>query len=140
MSRESRFSHLQDIEACTAGICFFGTPHHGTEIEKWGTILSIIAKSANSAPVRLPEQDSGMFRDRDVQDDFHNLLEKRKYEGANINITCFYETLPLSGYRGLVVPRDIAVMISGVGYPISANHIVGKMGGRLYIMLMRVRT
>ena len=138
MSRASHFSHLQDIEACTVGICFLGTPHHGTEIEKWGTILSIIAKPANSAPVRLPKQDSGILRDHDIQDGFHNLLEKRKSEGAKINITCFYETLPLFGHL-VAVPRDFAV-ISGVGYPISANHIVGKMGGRLYIMLMRVRT
>jgi hypothetical protein len=86
--------------------------------------------------VKLLERDSEMLRD--VQDDFHNLLEKRKDEGAKIKITCFYETLPL--FRVLVVPIDSAVISGELSYPIRANHIVGKTGGCLYIMLMRVRT
>jgi len=122
ISRESRFPHLQGIEACTVGICFLGTPHHGADLAKWGSILTNIvniAKPANSAPVRLLERDSEMLRD--VQDGFHNLLEKRKDEGAKIRITCFYETLPL--VRLLVVPKDSAVISGELSYPIRANHI-----------------
>lgn len=126
ISRESRFPHLQGIEACTVGICFLGTPHHGADLAKWGRILTNIvniAKPANSAPVRLLERDSEMLRD--VQDGFHNLLEKRKDEGSKIRITCFYETLPL--VRLLVVPKESAVISGELSYPIRANHIVGEM-------------
>ena len=81
ISRESRFRHLQDIEACTVGICFLGTPHHGADLAIWGHVLANVisaAKPANSAPVKLLERGSEMLRD--VQDGFHNLLEKRKDE------------------------------------------------------------
>ncbi|ORY08536.1 hypothetical protein BCR34DRAFT_603505 [Clohesyomyces aquaticus] len=58
---------------------------------------------------------------RDVQDGFHNLLEKRKIEGTKIEITCFYETLVL--VRLLVVPKESAVISGELSYPLQANHV-----------------
>jgi len=128
-SRNSRFKHLQRIEAWTVGICFLGTPHHGADLAKWGRILTdivSIAKPANSALVRLLERGSEVLRD--VQGGFHNLLETRKDEGSKIGITCFYETLPTSPFTGaLVVPTESAIISGELNYPIRANHVVGKM-------------
>lgn len=109
-------------------------PHHGADLTRWGHILANIvnvAKPANSAPVWLLERGSEMLRD--VQDRFHNLLEKRKDEGAKIEITCFYETLPLFGL--LVVPQESTIISGELRYPIRANHVVCEMtlhmdGGR----------
>lgn len=125
ISRESRFAHLRDIEACTIGICFLGTPHHGADLAKWGRILTNIvgiAKAANVAPVQLLERGSEMLQD--VQDGFHNLLEKRKDEMEKIEIICFYETLQI--VRVLIVPKESAVISGELNYPIRSNHIVSK--------------
>jgi len=58
---------------------------------------------------------------RDVQDGFHNLLEKRKDERKKIQVTCFYETLPL--VRVIVVPKESAVISGELSYPIRSNHV-----------------
>lgn len=60
----------------------------------------------------------------DVQDAFHNVLEKRKEEQAKIEITCFYELLPV--VRSCVVPKESATMSGELNYPIRANHIVSR--------------
>ena len=130
MSRDSRFEHLQAIEQCTVGICFLGTPHHGADLAKWGSILSNIASAAkktNSAPVNLLKRDSEVLRD--VQDGFHNLLEKRKNAGRRIEITCFYETMPL--VRFIIVPQETAVINGELSYPLRANHVVSYIAPSL---------
>ena len=60
----------------------------------------------------------------EVQDGFYNLLEKRKDEGAKIEIVCFYETLPLVKF--LVVPKDSAVIRGELDFPLRANHTVNE--------------
>jgi hypothetical protein len=62
---------------------------------------------------------------RDVQDGFHNLLEKRKDERKKIQITCFYETLPL--VRFIVVPKESAIISGELSYPIRSNHVVSEV-------------
>jgi len=111
MSRDGRYAHLQTIERSTVGICFLGTPHHGADLAKWGGFLADlvnVVKKMNSAPVDLLKRDSEMLRD--VQDGFHNLLEKRKESDRRIEITSCYETLAL--VRPIIVPQESAV-ISG---------------------------
>ena len=106
ISRESRFPHLRRIETCTVGI---GTPHHGADLATWGAILADIVniiKPANRNVVKLLKRGSEILVD--VQDAFHNVLEKRKEEQAKIEITCFYELLPV--VRSCVVPKESAIM------------------------------
>lgn len=73
----------------------------------------------------------------EVQDGFHNLLEKRKEEGAKIGIVCFYETLPL--VRFLVVPKESAVISGELDFPLRANHTVKKTSAHTCIGLTRSR-
>lgn len=61
----------------------------------------------------------------EVQDAFHNVLEKRKEEEMKIEITCFYELLPV--VRSCVVPKESAIMNGELNCPIRANHIVSRL-------------
>ena len=107
-------------------MCFLGTPHHGAGLADWCAILANIAnvaKPANVAPVNVLKRDSEILRD--IQDSFHNVLEKRKEERVNIGLVCFYETLPY--IRFLIVPKGSAVISGELNYPIHANHIVSAL-------------
>ena len=129
-SRESRFPYLSSIEKRTVGICFLGTPHHGVDLAKWGTILADIVnmiKPANRGIVEVLKRDSPMRAD--VRDAFHNVLEKRKMELAKIEIVCFYEQLPM--IRSLIVPKESATISGELSYPIHANHKVKNLPQRL---------
>jgi hypothetical protein len=77
---------------------------------------------ANCDVVKLLKRGSATLVD--VQDAFHNVLEKRKEEGARIEITCFYELLPY--VRSPVVPKESATMSGELNYPIHANHRVSE--------------
>lgn len=121
ISRESRFPHLRHIETYTIGICFLGTPHRGADLATWGAILTDIAsvaKPANRKVVKLLERGSEMLAE--IQDSFHNVLEKRKEERAKIEIVCFYELLPV--IRSCVVPKESAIISGELNYPIHNNH------------------
>jgi hypothetical protein len=65
-----------------------------------------------------------------VQDDFHNVLEKRKEEKSKIEITCFYESLPV--VRSFIVPKESATISGELNYPIRANHIVSTVCSRRF--------
>lgn len=58
----------------------------------------------------------------EVQNNFHNVVEKRKEERNWISLVCFYETLPL--FNSLVVPKDSAVISGELQIPIHKNHKV----------------
>jgi hypothetical protein len=79
-----------------------------------------IVKPANRNVVSLLKRDSEMLAE--VQDAFHNVLEKRKEEGSRIGITCFYESLPV--VKSCIVPKESATMSGELAYPIRANHMV----------------
>jgi hypothetical protein len=111
------------------GICFLGTPHHGADLAKWGSILTDIVnigKPANRNVVKLLKRDSEILAD--LQDAFHNLLEKSKEERTKIEITCFYESLPV--FRSCVVPKESAIISGELNYPVHGNHIVSGAGLR----------
>ncbi|PGH08671.1 hypothetical protein AJ79_05953 [Helicocarpus griseus UAMH5409] len=121
LSRESRSSRLRDIETHTRGIVFLGTPHHGSDLAKWGGILTELANLANPANrgvVKVLQKDSDMLAD--LRNGFHNVVEKRKMEGNPIQLCCFYETLPL--FNSLVVPKYSAVISGEDQFPIHKNH------------------
>lgn len=53
---------------------------------------------------------------------FHNLLERRKDEGARIRIVCFYETIPM--FKSCIVSEESATIDGEANFPIFANHMV----------------
>ncbi len=99
-SKSSVETHLHQVERCTAGIAFLGTPHCGSDLASWavlGTQMASILKCANKDIVAVLEPGSEMLRI--VQQEFHKILRHRKNEGLEIAITCFYEELPVLGNK-----------------------------------------
>ena len=93
---------------------FLGTPHHGADLAAWakfGTTIAKIIKHANTGIVSVLKPGSEMLAR--VQDEFHGLLRKRMDEKSGIEITCFYEELPLH-LVGKVNVTALACFINGL--------------------------
>ncbi|KAE8450572.1 hypothetical protein EG329_006303 [Mollisiaceae sp. DMI_Dod_QoI] len=90
-------AHLKEVCDRTRAIAFMGTPHQGSSKASWGVML---ASALGEAP-HLNE----------LQKRFLNFLEFRKQQGDAIDVTCFFEELPLPVF-GTIVP-DQSVTIPG---------------------------
>jgi hypothetical protein len=112
-SKNSVERHLQDIFHSVSGICFLGTPHCGSDIAKWGSILGSLVrifKNANVKLVNLLTRESEVLAR--VQQDFHTMI-RGSANGKNleIGITCFFEGLPI---RGIGEVRDVLMLANCV--------------------------
>ncbi|KAF2193637.1 hypothetical protein K469DRAFT_691167 [Zopfia rhizophila CBS 207.26] len=122
LSRSRQEKHLQSVETSTVGICFLGTPHHGSHAAEWGSYLayfSQLIKPTNSSLVEALKPNSSTLGF--IQRDFHQLLERRKQEGRPVEIVCFYEVLPV--IRSVVVPKGSAILHPYPAYPLHSNHM-----------------
>lgn len=97
-SRRTVEKHLRQIEYCTHGLIFLGVPHCGSDLAAWGHFGSQVAsilKRTNKDILSVLKPGSEMLRQ--VQQGFHNILRLRKDEGTELEITSFYEELPVTG-------------------------------------------
>jgi len=97
-SRTAIEKHLHQIERYTQGVVFLGVPHCGSDLAAWasfGTRIVNVLDRANKEIVGVLKPGSEMLCV--VQQGFHNLLRRRKDEGAEFAITCFFEELPIKG-------------------------------------------
>lgn len=96
-SKNSAEPHIQNILECTRGIAFLGTPHHGSDLTKWGITLTRITNlvgSANPDIVGVLKPDSEVLAR--IQSEFHNMIRARQNNRKpQINITCFFEELSI---------------------------------------------
>jgi hypothetical protein len=105
LSKSSPESHITRIGDCTIGIVFLGTPHFGADLANWaslGTKVTRILAHQNQNIVSVLAPHSEVLSN--IQKGFHGLLRRRRDEGAEISITCFFEELPLP-IIGEVHPR-----------------------------------
>ena len=90
--------HLLNVLRSTRGIAFLGTPHHGSGLARWAELLSRsigIIKQTNTQIVEVLRRDSEVLAR--IQGGFHNMVLVRGKEAQPIEITCFFEELPLPG-------------------------------------------
>lgn len=91
--------HLKQVLHCTRGIVFLGTPHHGSGLAHWAESLAKVigvVKEANPRILAVLRSDSEVLER--VQNEFHTMIRSRAQYGLRpIEITCFYEELPLPG-------------------------------------------
>ncbi|KAL9079362.1 MAG: hypothetical protein Q9157_001749 [Trypethelium eluteriae] len=99
LTRQRPERHPQRVADLTCGIVFLGTPHHGSGLAKWAEML---AKSLGLLKQTNPQILGALNDDSEVlariQDGFHAMIRSRSQNGLRpIEITCFYEELPLPG-------------------------------------------
>lgn len=103
ISQQRTEEHLRNIVRSTHGIVFLGTPHHGAGLARWAEIFASFLghiKQTNPRIVEVLKRDSEVLAR--IQDSFHTMIMARTNDGQPIQITCFYEQLPLEGL-GLVM-------------------------------------
>lgn len=116
--------HLKSILELTRGIVFLGTPHHGSNLARWAEMLARsigLFKQTNPEILQVLKTDSEVLAH--IQDSFHTMIRSRA--GATlppIDITCFYEELPLPGV-GIVVPSHSAILPGYIPIGIRSNHM-----------------
>ncbi|KAK1765234.1 hypothetical protein QBC33DRAFT_495970 [Phialemonium atrogriseum] len=122
-SKERREPHLQSIIQQTLGIAFLGTPHRGAGLARWAEMMSRtigMMKQTNAEIVQILRRDSEVLAR--IQDSFHGMVMARNQYGLPpIEITCFYEELPMP-VIGLVVPQDSAILPGYIPIGIRGNH------------------
>lgn len=76
---------------------FVGTPHHGSDLAKWASVLAkSLGRDVNTRILKVLRSSSEVLAR--VQNDFFSVLRSLNQVRANlIEITCFYEELPLFG-------------------------------------------
>lgn len=98
-SKQSPDDHLQNILLSTRGIIFIGTPHHGAGLAQWAGMMAQsinLIKQTNSDIIQALKRESETLAR--IQESFHSMIKGlRKDRLPEIDITCFYEELPLPG-------------------------------------------
>jgi hypothetical protein len=99
MAQQQAEKHLKQILNCTRGIVFLATPHHGSGLAHWAESLAKtigMIKQSNPEILAVLKSESEVLER--VQGGFHTMIRSRFRDGLPpIEITCFYEELPLSG-------------------------------------------
>lgn len=108
---------MQNILRATRGIVFLGTPHHGAGLAKWAEMLAMsvgLVKQTNPDILTVLKRDSEVLAR--IQDSFHTMIRARNQGGLPpIEITCFYEELPLRGF-------GVVSLVVSIAYPLHANY------------------
>ena len=120
VSAESFEEEHKQLDRCTMGICFLGTPHQGSGIADFATIIAGVLKAAqkvNKSVIDVLRPDSEVLAD--LQQSFGSWLRRNS---DKISLTCFYEEYEMPGFVGMVVPKRSATMDGYIPLPIPSNH------------------
>ncbi|KAJ4304789.1 hypothetical protein N0V90_000317 [Kalmusia sp. IMI 367209] len=124
MAQQRPERHLKRVLQYTHGIIFLGTPHHGSGLAHWAETLAKavgMLKQTNSKILATLRSDSEVLER--IQHSFHTMIRSRGHDGLpSIEITCFFEELPLLGV-GTVVPSHSATLSGYIPIGIRSNHM-----------------
>lgn len=122
LSRNNPEAHLRGLFECTKGFIFMGTPHRGSWMADWaGMPASAISlfKSVNKSLLEILETDSQLLEA--IQVDFLAMVREQRERGRPLEVTCFFEELPLWKDRK-VVSKESATFEGYNPISVHANH------------------
>ncbi|KAF5604072.1 ankyrin repeat domain-containing protein [Fusarium pseudocircinatum] len=122
ISRQSPKAHLRHISNCTRGIAFLGTPHRGSWAADWAKIPAWAlgqVKSTNRSILDVLQINSQYLTF--IQTSFLSMLRDLDKKGRPLQITCFFEELPMPGI-GTIVSKESASLEGHSVFSIHANH------------------
>jgi protein SERAC1 len=113
---------LHNVSLWTAGILFFGVPHQGSHLAKWGSALRKMIpqsiRSSNKKVIDALKSDSEVCQN--LESDFQKEAKHGKLK--KIRLFSFYETRKLPGFSNLVVPEKSAVLKADFKCAIEGDH------------------
>ena len=121
-SKNSPDPHLRKVFECITAIAFLGTPHGGSDLAMWANIPAKalgIVKSTNTDLLSILQTGSEVLAR--IQRDFSSMLREFSEDGRCLNITCFWESLPMP-HVGTIVARASASLAGYNAISIHANH------------------
>ncbi|KAI4932682.1 hypothetical protein J4E85_003080 [Alternaria conjuncta] len=124
-SQDSNVDSIAPLVDDTRGIIFMGTPHCGS---KSADVASFLAKIVRACifqqvnPSMINELQSQDPQLNELQSHFHRLIVKRIKEDSAIEVCCFCESVPLSGF-GIIVPDYSAAPPGYERIVVDANHV-----------------
>lgn len=121
-SRDNPEAHLRGIFDSVIGIAFMGTPHGGAWMAHWSKIPAHalgFVKSTNKSILETLETNDQLLESNQLK--FWSTVRERHQGGKQLEVTCFFETLPFPGV-GIVMSRDSAVLEGYAAVGIHANH------------------
>lgn len=122
LSRNNPEIHLQGIFHSLKGVIFMGTPHKGSWMADWAKIPASalgFVKSTNTMLLDVLQRDSQLLES--IQVDFLAMVRQLREEGRGLEVTCFFEELPVLGF-GTIVSKESASFEGYVPRSIHANH------------------
>ncbi|EPS43161.1 hypothetical protein H072_2926 [Dactylellina haptotyla CBS 200.50] len=103
LSDKSGLEHEEKVWKATKEVLFFGTPHAGSDLEKWAQYvrsLSRLIGKGKSPLLGVLNRNSEVLAI--LQKDFHTLLRKSARNGHEVQLYMFYEELPYLGTTKIV--------------------------------------
>jgi hypothetical protein len=122
LSRNNPEYHLQSVFKSTKGIIFMGTPHKGSWMADWARIPATalgFVKSTNKSVFAVLQSESQFLES--LQIEFLALIRELREAGRSLEITSFFEELPLP-LAGRVVSKESATLDGYNCISIHANH------------------
>ncbi|KAF9771509.1 hypothetical protein IL306_010850 [Fusarium sp. DS 682] len=122
LSRNNPKRSRQDFFTHTKGVIFMGTPHKGSWMADWSRIPAMalgLVKSTSKSLLEVLETNNQYLESIHVR--FLSMMREQREGGRQLEVTCFFEELPLSTI-GKVVSKESATFESYDPITIHANH------------------
>ncbi|KAK9774282.1 putative Ankyrin repeat protein [Seiridium cardinale] len=117
----SKGSHYSKLLKCIHGVVFMGTPHRGSGLAQWGSILGSMLRAASVGN----STNSQLTKDLEENSRVLSVISESFIDrGQDLKIYSFYETEKLDYLNTLVVGKESATLgwPQEICVPLNANH------------------